>query len=325
MPMTHRRNQAKSGQFKASLQNDGTLEILIYGEIVDAATISMLEAWGYSTDGFVSALAVKKAMEAASGYTKIRLRINSPGGDAFEGMAIHSLLIGQGKPVETYIDGIAASSASIVAMAGSVRVMGPSAMMMIHDAWCYVCGNATDLRKMGETLDKIDDSIAAAYVGRTGLTIEAVKALMDAESWLSAQDCFDQGFATAIAELPQAEEQKAMARAKRFKALGRLKHVPDALRPAAKAVCECECAACQDGDCASCSNQECEDPDCVDCPMQADDTSDATLLNPAAAVKPADAVEPVINVVDEPKPAPAQEESNLSWYRAKTRMLLRKQ
>ena len=243
-PMQQGRNRALDGkkpagsmkpQFRAALQSDGTLELMVYGDIVDAYTVSMLESWGYSTDGMISALSVKKAIEeAGSAYSKIAVRINSPGGDAFEGIAIHSLLTSQGKPVEVCVDGIAASSASIIAMAGGKRTMGPSSMLMIHNAWCGCVGNAAELRKMAGTLDKIDESIAQAYVGRTGKKLDEVIALMNDETWLSAQDCIEHGFATDILEQPEDQQVEAMAMARSFKALSKFSNRPPALRNEAK-------------------------------------------------------------------------------------------
>lgn len=280
MKKTHVRKSAKP-QFRAALAGDGVLELLIYGDIVDAATISMLEAWGYSTDGFVSSLNVKRALDASPSCTRIRLRINSPGGDAFEGMAIHSLISATGKPVDVFVDGIAASSASIVAMCGSTRTMGRVSMMMIHDAWSGCVGNKFDMRKMGDTLDKIDETIAAAYTERTGKTLDEVKALMDSETWLTAQDCVDQGFATGIVAQPEEEEATAMAMARGFKVLAKLKQVPEVLQKKASNDngCNCECSACGDGNCADCSNESCEDPECLDCPMQSDETENASNLS----------------------------------------------
>ncbi len=262
-------------QFRASLHPDGTLELMVYGDIVDAYTISMLEAWGYSTDGLVSAVGIKKALDdAGSAYNKILVRINSPGGDAFEGIAIHALLTSQPKPVDVCVDGLAASSASIVAMAGATRRMGQSAMMMIHRAWTGCVGNSQDMRKMGDTLDKIDESIAAAYVQRTGMKPEQVMSLMNEETWLTAQDCVDQGFATALIAPPAEESAAALAMARGFKTLAKLKHVPATLRGETAAVesndngCECACDNCQADDCQNCTNQDCMDSECKDCPMQ---------------------------------------------------------
>jgi ATP-dependent Clp protease protease subunit len=269
-------------KFKASVSNDGALELLIYGDIVDSYTISMLEAWGYPTDGLISSLNVKKALDSGGAYSKVRLRINSPGGDAFEGMAIHSLLQACGKPVEAYIDGIAASSASIIAMSADVRVMGRTAMMMIHNAWANCTGNKNDMTKMAGTLDSIDESIAAAYVDRTKLSLDKVKGLMDAESWFSAQDCIDNGLATAIVAAPAAEEKAAAAMTKTFHALAKLRNVPDQFKEAAAAIrnadsCQCDCDNCTNGDCPDCTNADCTDENCTDCPMQADAGNRASI------------------------------------------------
>lgn len=270
-PGTPRRASVKP-QFKAALTENGVLEMLIYGDIVDAATIAMLEAWGYPPDGFISSLNVKRSMDSAGTYQRIRLRINSPGGDAFEGMAIHSLISAAGKPVDVFIDGIAASSASIIAMAGGTRTMGRVSMMMVHDAWSCCVGNKKDMAKMGTTLDKIDEAIAAAYTARTGKTLADVMALMDAETWLTAQDCIDQGFATGIMEQQPEDEAAAMAMARGFRTLNRMNKVPNILRNKTKDDnangCECDCPECESGNCSECSNEDCADKNCMDCPMQ---------------------------------------------------------
>jgi ATP-dependent protease ClpP protease subunit len=268
--------------FRASLKDDGTLEMLVYGDIVDTATLSMLEAWGYPTDGFISATAIKKQMDGAGEYSSIALRINSPGGDAFEGIAIHNLVRAQGKPVAVYVDGVAASSASIIAMAGDTITMGGSSMMMIHNAWCDCRGDAAEMRKTADLLDKVSESIGQTYVKRTGKTADEIKALMSAETWMSAQDCLRDGFATQIAEEPDERSAEAMAMARGFKALARMKNVPEALkagdatRPApAKNLgagygdCECSCDNCAANNCGSCTNADCADKNCQDCPMRA--------------------------------------------------------
>jgi ATP-dependent protease ClpP protease subunit len=151
--MKTKTRNARRPQFNASVASDGALELMVCGDIVDQGTIASLESWGISTEGFVSALNVKKALDSDTTCSKVRVRINSPGGDAFEGMAIHSLLRACGKPIEVCVDGIAASSASIVAMAGDTRIMGRAAMMMIHNAWADCVGNKGDMTKMADTLD----------------------------------------------------------------------------------------------------------------------------------------------------------------------------
>jgi ATP-dependent protease ClpP protease subunit len=266
--MKTKTRNARRPQFNASVASDGALELMIYGDIVDQGTIANLESWGIATEGlFVSALNVKKALDSDTTCSKVRVRINSPGGDAFEGMAIHSLLRACGKTIEVCVDGIAASSASIVAMAGDTRIMGRAAMMMIHNAWAACVGNKADMSKMADTLDTIDDSIAGAYVDRTGLSLAKVKALMDAESWFSAADCVGNGLATAVVAAPAEDEVAAMALARGFRMQARFRHSPDAFLAAE--TCECDCENCKDGDCEDCTNADCEDPNCVDCPMQA--------------------------------------------------------
>jgi ATP-dependent protease ClpP protease subunit len=265
----------------------GVLEVLIYGEIISSDTLSMLSDWGVDTESMVSSLAVKKSLDAAAGtYSRIRVRINSPGGNAFEGMAIHSLLSGAGYPVDVVVDGVAASSAAIVAMAGATRTMGPVAMMMVHRAWSDCVGNASDMLKRADTLSTIDSAIASAFSARTGLTRAEIQTLMDAETWLTAQECVDQGFATSIQELPTEEAETAFAMARGFRALNRWHNLPESLRGQHRASilnleddgCQCDCKACGRGDCANCSNAECEDANCTDCPMQAAGASNLTLF-----------------------------------------------
>jgi ATP-dependent protease ClpP protease subunit len=245
----------------AQANPDGTLELLVYEDI------------GQNWDGTgLTAKSIKQAIDAAGVYSKISVRINSPGGDAFEGLAIHNLLRAQKKPIEVCVDGIAASSASIIAMAGDKITMGHSAMMMIHSAWSMCVGNADDMRKMADTLDKVSASIGQTYADKTGKSMDEVKALMDAETWLSADDCVANGLATGIAEDPEEEGEAAMAKARRFKALARMKNVPVQLKTKPKAAdsCECTCSECESGDCSGCDNPDCTDANCLDCPMQAD-------------------------------------------------------
>src|ERR1019366_4627512 len=110
-------------------------------------------------------------------------------GDLFEGVAIANVLKGAGKPVNIVIDGLAASAASLIAMAGDTITMGDGAMMMIHRAQGIVGGYSDDMRQMADTLDTVTASAADVYVARTGVKKEDVLKLMGAETWFSAQDC----------------------------------------------------------------------------------------------------------------------------------------
>jgi ATP-dependent Clp protease protease subunit len=237
-------------QFKAALQPSGVLEILIYEDI----------GYDWWSDGGVTAKTVKQAMDGAQGFDSITLRINSPGGDAFEGAAIYSLLRASGKPINVFIDGIAASAASIIAMAGDTITMSNVAMMMVHNAWTVCAGDAGDMRKCADTLEKVSASIAQAYVARTGKTAAAIKDIMDEETWMGAQECVDQGFATAVAA-PEEKDEAAMALASSFRTLAKMKKVPEKLK-ASVGACGCSCAACVDGDCGDCTNDDCEFEDC---------------------------------------------------------------
>lgn len=244
-------------QFRAAMQPGGSLELLIYEDIGE-------DFW---TGTGVTAKSIKQEIDAAGPYTGITVRINSPGGDAFEGVAIYNVLRAQGKPVAVFVDGIAASAASIVAMAGDTRVMGAGAMLMIHNAWGTCIGYADDMRKMGDTLDKVSASIAETYIGRAGITAGKAKELMDGETWLNASEALDLGLATGIAA-PAAEDADALALARSFKILQQMKSVPDALKNQdeepedQQGECSCYCAPCTDGRCNECECRGCDATDC---------------------------------------------------------------
>jgi ATP-dependent protease ClpP protease subunit len=242
--------------FKASVKPDGVLELLVYEDIGE----NFWDGSGVTVKNF------KQQLDGNSGYNRIAIRINSPGGDCFEGIAIHNVLRASGKPVDVYIDGIAASAASIIAMAGDTITMGSNTMMMIHNASSFVIGYADDMRKMADVLDKVSLAAAQTYIDRAGMSAEDVKAMMDAESWLGAQECVDKGLATAIARNDE-NDDAAMALARSFKALAHMKHVPETLKPVdpkndAGDDCTCYCAPCQDGRCVECECRGCDSTTC---------------------------------------------------------------
>ena len=125
-------------------------------------------------------------------------------GDAFEGVAAYNILRAQGKPVDVYVDALAASSASIIAMAGDTITMGPNCIMMVHNAWSVSKGYAADMRKMADVLDTVSAAIGETYVSRTGLSVSRVKALMDAcreKSLEKDHNQSDNGYGRTIAQL----------------------------------------------------------------------------------------------------------------------------
>jgi ATP-dependent Clp protease protease subunit len=148
-----------------------------------------------------SAQSFKRELDALGEIKTLNIYINSPGGDVFEGSAIYNMLKRKAKncALNIYIDGLAASIASVIAMAGKV-IMPSNAMMMIHNAWCYTAGNSKDLRDTANSLDKIDISIRQTYLNKSGdkLDDETVSDLMDKETWLTAQECLDYGLCDEI-------------------------------------------------------------------------------------------------------------------------------
>jgi ATP-dependent protease ClpP protease subunit len=148
----------------------------------------------------ITASAVSDAIAQAGTHDSISLRINSPGGDAFEGVAIYNVLKNNAKPVNVYVDGLAASAASIVAMAGDTICMGTGAMMMIHPAQGCAMGDAKAVREFADTLDQVSASIADIYVERTKNSKKSVTDMMNAETWMSAKEAVKNGFATSVAD-----------------------------------------------------------------------------------------------------------------------------
>jgi ATP-dependent Clp protease protease subunit len=176
----------------------------------------------------ITASAVSDAIAQASQHDSVSLRINSPGGDAFEGVAIYNVLKNHGKPVNVYVDGLAASAASIIAMAGDTICMGTGSMMMIHPAQGMAMGDAKTVREFADTLDQVSASIADIYVERTKNSKKSVTDMMNAETWMSAKEAVKNGFATAVAD-----NSKTVSNAFDLSAF-QFKHVPEELKNVAK-------------------------------------------------------------------------------------------
>lgn len=157
-------------------------EIYIYDEI---------GYWGTTANDFIKDLADIKA-------SKISLRINSPGGDVFDGIAIYNALKRHPANITAHVDGIAASAASFIAMAGDEVLMAPHSQMMIHEASGLCIGPADDMRKMADLLDKSSNNIAGIYAKRTGGSTEEWRAKMRDETWFSDQEAVDAGLADAV-------------------------------------------------------------------------------------------------------------------------------
>ena len=163
-----------------------TAEISIYDEI---------GFWGVTAQSFSKDL---KAL--GNNLKQINLHIHSPGGDVFDGIAIYNLLKNHPANVTVYIDGLAASMASVIAMAGNEVIMPENAMMMIHKPWGIQGGDAEDMRKYADLLDKVENTLIPAYANKTGKTPEELAEMLSAETWLTAKECVEQGFADKLAE-----------------------------------------------------------------------------------------------------------------------------
>ena len=196
--------------FRNAMDPDCT-DVMLYDEI---------GAWGVSAKDFCNEFNAIKTPQ-------IKVRINSGGGDAFDGIAICNAIKGHTSEVTCYIDGLAASAASVIAMGGDKVCMARNALMMIHDASVMAFGNSADLRKQADMLDKLDECIATSYADKTGKPAEECRAKMDAETWFDADEAKEWGLCDEISEDDGDEMGMAAASAM---ALNKYKKAPPSLR-----------------------------------------------------------------------------------------------
>lgn len=157
----------------------------------------------------ITAADVSNALRAHMSASDIRVRINSLGGDVAEGLAIYNMLAQHPARVSVQIDGIAASIASVIAMAGDEIAISEAGMLMIHDPWTGARGDAAEMRRIADVLDKWGASIAGVYAARSGKTPEKMRALMLAETWLDAKEAKRLGLVTSITKNKQASKARA--------------------------------------------------------------------------------------------------------------------
>lgn len=165
-------------------ESDNTTEITIYGVIGDS--------WWEDS---VSASDIDAALKNITG--DIVIHLNSPGGDAFDGIAIYNRLKKHDGKVTIHVDGWACSAASVIAMAADELYMGLGSMLMIHEASSFVWGTKTEMRKEADVLDELEEGIIDIYMTKANVSREEIRAMVDAETWFSAQKAVDLGFATA--------------------------------------------------------------------------------------------------------------------------------
>ncbi|UOB56560.1 Clp protease ClpP [Burkholderia pyrrocinia] len=171
---------------QANADGRNVVEIRIYGEI---------GFWGTDAELFAS-----KLDEAATTATSIVVAINSLGGDVFDAFAIYNAVRRYAGKVTGRVDGVAASAASLILMACDTIEMPSNARLMIHNPHTFAAGEAGDLRRLADLLDSTSDSMLAAYVERSGRSEDEVRAIMDAETWLTAAQAKEQGFCDAIVD-----------------------------------------------------------------------------------------------------------------------------
>lgn len=155
--------------------------------------------WYEDPEDFITAKQVRKDLATHTGDV-LTVHINSPGGDIFESTAIANLLKDSGKTINIVIDGLAASGATVIAMSGDSIAMHDNAVMMVHHAWTFAIGNAADFRKVASDLDVMDEALAVNYRARFKGTEEELQALLSDETFLTASDAVEKGFADEIVE-----------------------------------------------------------------------------------------------------------------------------
>lgn len=178
--------------------------------------ITMFDVIGedYWSGGGITAKTVSKQLRAIGG--PVEVQINSPGGDVFEGFAVYNVLREHPYDVNIKVIGMAASAASVIAMAGDTVQIGAAAFVMIHNCWCIGIGNRHEFRELADFLEPFDQALAAVYESRTGQKLSDITKWMDAETYMSGQTAVERGFADELLPSDQIEEDaKAKADTKR--------------------------------------------------------------------------------------------------------------
>lgn len=176
-----------------------------------AAELFLYDIIGNDMFGGISAKDFASQLTDLKDAKSLDIRINSPGGDVFDGLAMYALINNFKGTKTVYIDGLAASIASVIAMAGDKVVMAPEAELMIHSAWTVSQGNSQDLRKMADQLDSADAKIQAIYERKTGMDKAALDELMKAETWMSADKAVEMKFADGVDTPPAKSASNAQA------------------------------------------------------------------------------------------------------------------
>lgn len=213
-----------------NIKNVGTMEIknktvssadlYFYGDIVSIA-YNPDDWWSWGNPEDKAPQDVADFLNELDGMTDVNVHINSGGGDVFAGVAIYNLLKNNSAKKTCYVDGLAASAASIIPFACDTIIVPTSAQMMIHNPWTIAVGNANDFRKTADTLDQIALSLLNIYMSnvKEGVTQEQIKQMMDDETWMTGEQ------ASEYFNI-QVEETAAVAACASSEFFGEYKHLP---------------------------------------------------------------------------------------------------
>lgn len=194
-----------------------------YFHLVSGGRFAEIYIFGYITswewlESDVSSYTLARAIQDLD-VDEIIVHINSCGGEVAEGLAIHNSLKNHPAKIRTVCDGFACSAASVVFMSGTERVMNPASLLMIHNAWTSVSGNAKELHKAADDLEVISSAAAETYRSQVNISEDELSELLDKESWIKPEDALAWGFATEILEEEQPEAVNQSARQAVFQAL----------------------------------------------------------------------------------------------------------
>lgn len=178
--------------FKMKTTSKEVADISIDGEIVS-------DSW---LESDTSASDFRDSLKSLGDVKTINLSINSPGGSVFDGIAIYNMLKSNPAQVNVIVQGLAGSIASVIAMAGDKLIMNSGSMLMIHNPFTMTMGNAKEMRAMADTLDQIAESSVDIYNSKTGLDKDTIRSVMDAETWLTADEAIEAGWADEKADTP---------------------------------------------------------------------------------------------------------------------------
>lgn len=213
-----RANQQKNKFFEMKMSADGKSgDIFIYGEITKYA---------WEEYGEKSAQIFKQELDDLGDVELINLYVNSPGGSVFEGITIHNMLKRHDARVIAHVDALAASIASVIIMAADEIRMPSNSMLMIHNPWTFAIGNAVELRKKADDLDRIGESAVQSYLAKSGdkLQEDKLREMLDAETWLSADEAYEYG----LCDVVEADNEMAASISDEY--LQRYKNVPKQLK-----------------------------------------------------------------------------------------------